>query len=281
MKRLFLFAAVLLLMAASFNACTEKPEIDDDIENNGDNNQNGDENNDNNDQNGDENNGSGTNSNVKLVKSIKNDNVNLEFEYDSQNRLVKANMWGTVYLYSYNGDTMTVTDTEYEDEYVMTLNADGFVTSFDFDGDCNVSNTYNNGYISKITTAWDKYDERYNDFVWDNGLLSSITTTYSENTDFLIKWSFSYDNVQPTPINIDIIHLFFDPFGDDFGVTCLGFFGKQSRLYPVKVNLDDDGDKYEISIDYKFNTDGTIAKATVNWSGEEGEIDDETFEFSY
>lgn len=278
MKRLFLFAAVLII-AASFNACTDKPEIDDDIENNGDNIPNGDENNDNNDQNGDDNNSSGTTSNVKLVKSIKNDNDDFEFEYDSQNRLVKAKMWGTVYSYSYNGNTMTVTNTEYE--YVMKLNADGFVTSFDFDGDSNVSNTYNNGYISKITTAWDKYDQRFNDFVWDNGLLSSIATTYSENTNFLIKWSFSYDNVEPTPINIDIIHLFFDPFGDDFGVTSLGFFGKQSKRYPVKVNIDDDGDKYEISIDYKFNTDGTIAKATINRSREEGEIDYESFEFSY
>lgn len=274
MKRLFLFAAALI-MAASFNACTDKSEIDGDIENNGG------DNNDNNDQDGDENNGSDSTPDIKLVKSIKSSTTSddFEFEYDSQNRLVKAKIWGTVYHYSYNGDTMTVTNSE--EEYVMKLNADGFVTSFDFDGDSNVSNTYNNGYVSKITTTWDKYDVRYNDFAWNNGLLSSITTTYYDDTDFLIKWSFSYDTVQPAPINIDIIHLFFDPFADDFGVACFGFFGKQSKLYPVKVDLDDDGDKYEISVDYKFNEDGTIAKATVNWSGEDDDTDYETFEFTY
>lgn len=261
MKKLFLFAAALI-MAVSFNACSkeETPGNSDNTENNeGGNDNNG------------GNNGGGTTSDVKLVKQIKysqedGDNVGIELEYDSQNRPVKVKMWGEEVTYSYNGNTMTVTDT---DKYVMKLNADGFVTSFDFDGG-NVSNTYNNGYVSRITTTWGKDEERYNDFVWNNGLLSSIETTYSDE-HYLVKWSFTYDtNQTPTPINIDIIHMIFDPFGDDFSVSAFGFFGKQSRLYPVKADIVySGGETAEVSIDYKFNADGTVSEITAHWNDSE------------
>ncbi|MCH5330405.1 MAG: hypothetical protein J1E04_05505 [Alistipes sp.] len=284
MKKHLLLAAAFLT-AVSFIACDNETE-------------NGDNNNDNNN--------ATLPSNVKSVKRLKHTYESFghsttntfRFEYDSQNRISKAEWWGGDAEFAYNGKRLTITYPDYQGEgpVVMELNDDGFVTDFEYLYDVNenivgnVHCSYNNGYFTSVSAGIGGDNGAILHFEWNDGLLTSVNNrrTLGNESDIPeTEYTFVYDETAPdvTPINIDILHSFFDPtdFNEALPIGTFGFFGRQSRLYPVKVSRiwRRDGElDYESTqeIFCEFNPDGTPSKIEiVNGADDESFI----YEFFY
>lgn len=264
MKKILLFAAAMML-AVSFNACTNEDNGDNDgnnVENDGDNNGG-------NNNNGDNGDNTGANPDVALVRKIVEIHSDGEFysydfddlKYDSQNRIIK---YGSNTLV-YEGNKMNFGE-NYETDFIGELNADGSIatmTATDSDQYL-MTNTYDNGYLIKSV-------EKYSDFTatftydWQNGNIATLTTEEDiDEEKWVWKYKFTYGTFDNPPINLNISYITLDGCKPWFGL--LGFHGRQNAKLPIRIEQEEYSTiilSYELS--YEFNDDGTVSKIIAHF----------------
>lgn len=266
MKKILLFAAAMML-AVSFNACTNE----DNGDNDGNNVENGGDNNGGNNNNGDNGDNTGANPDVALVRKIvvnysDEESYSYDLKYDSQNRIIK---YGSNTL-SYEGNKMYFGEDSYETDYISELNADGYIVSMTAtDSDQYLmTHTYDNGYLIKCVDKYSDYTATFT-YEWQNGNIATLTT---EEDDEEWKCKFTYGTFDNPPINLNISYITLDngckPW---FGL--LGFYGRQNAKLPVRIDYED----YSTILSYEFNDDGTVSKIVEHYD----DYDDIVYELYY
>lgn len=207
----------------------------------------------------DDGNGNGNEETVALVKKISNPHFDwyVEFQYDDQQRLIKAVEYDNGYMgnltFSYGNNKITATlDKGAFEEY--TLNDDGYLIQLtDEDGVHSVSYTYMGGYLSGWITS---YGDSTASYTWSNGNMTEVK--YDDGDE--------YSNVYTYTNHVNKTNLPFPDFFLDLDMP-LKFKGTFSKNLPLSLTKKDEGDVVDIiNYSYTFNSDGnpTEIKSTYN-----------------
>lgn len=195
--------------------------------------------------------GSGGNRNAKLVRKIHKYGDDYVLEYDSENRIIK---YGD-YTFSYNGNTMTVLNSNRGRTYTCTLNSAGYATKIveeNSEEQISCEHTYDkNGYLTHCKETIESWTDNWS-FNWSNGNITSISGPWSNK--------FTYGSDVNTPINLNLFYITDDYGCENGGVFgFLGFMGRQNKNLPISCQDEDGGTQ---TYKYEFNADGTVAKVT-------------------
>lgn len=205
----------------------------------------------------------GKNPNAKIVRQIKiydydesgnEDYYNiLEFEYDSQNRVIKFTDEGSSTSFFYSGNTVTVQEDWDDDTQICTLNSDGNIISLKY-YEYFVKHTYIDGFLNQCNADGDIYT-----YIWQDNNIVSIKNSYFDS-------NFKYGSQTTAPINLDIFYLICFDYEIMYDYVSLmyglcGFYGKSTQNLPSQFTTYEDG--ITRNCEYEFNTDGTVSKMSI------------------
>lgn len=219
MKKLILLL-MLPLLAVSFNSCDK----------------------------GDDGDGDDPQGNVALVKKIVNGDWSMEFQYDNQQRVIKAierdedYTSNIAFTYATNKITVAGDDGDYTGEY--TFNSDGYLVKFGDtaigEGEYSNTFTYSNGYVAKSVDN-DGYSTTYS---WSDG---NMVESRSSDGDIVAYTYTDYPNKTNMPFPDFLLDW-------DIPIKCKGACSKNfEATHTWKYeNAEDDTRTYS----YTFNADG-------------------------
>lgn len=223
----------------------------------------------------------------KVVKSITTHDggktVTDTYEYDDQYRVVSVSTSGA------SAAATLVTTFEYKDGLILEkfedddhasvtayfLNSSNYVTRIEsgyneddesYDSAWDISYT-SDGYILKEKDDDDK--PTIVDYVWENYLLKSVTTTYDNNSTYVSEMT--YSNVK-THSNFDFNTLDYSDWGT---VALMGYMGKVSDKLIATSSHTSDKETYSAAFRYETDKESYVVKI-YSTEEEDGVADEET-----
>ena len=183
-----------------------------------------------------------------LVSQIINyeETVN-DYKYDSQNRLISITQDNEPYATFTYVSANKIEARLGDDNFILTLNSDGYITNLQSDYGYSVVYEYENGYLKKET------DETgvTSIYFWENGNLIKEQTTFpgiGTNT-----YTYSYGTAPYKETNIAIWAPPMSEFFFDIPVT---FFGKRSKNLATSMVGRNESEYYR----YVTNAEGYVTK---------------------
>ncbi len=170
---------------------------------------------------------------VKMTEELRSNTYVYEFTYDSQGRVVKANvtrngLFDRSYSYEYYSNSITRTRTSASggtSKIQYTLENGCIVKEIHGNSSEIVQYTYNDGYMAtKTITSYGSTSPAYTyTYSWSNGNLVSESRSHNGHTDLE---TCEYTNYIAPAMCVN--------FWDTIEVDLIGYYGKTSRNLPSK-----------------------------------------------
>jgi hypothetical protein len=173
---------------------------------------------------------------------------NLDFDYDAQNRLSSVNFGNTIVSFTYPSVNSMIAIVEGE-EWVFSLNNDGYATSISYPWDETCSFEYENGYLKRTdgcTFTWEDGNLKTEEWEGGGGTMNSYTTTPYKEANIAL-W------MLPMYIGGDI-----EAYVAYFSST---LFGKSSKCLISSRNRNGEQRNYR----YELNANGYVTKVFITY----------------